>query len=150
MDGGNLKPLVRIVVVDDYREWRKQLRSLLQVRPEWKIISEVSNGQEAVQKANQVRPDLILLDIGLPGMNGIEAARQIRQLSPESKILFLSQESSADVVQQALQTGGFGYVVKAQAQTDLLPAVEAVIHGRRFISSSVQTMSGGTPVAQAR
>jgi CheY-like chemotaxis protein len=85
-----------------------------------------------------LKPDLILLDVGLPKLNGIEAARRIRQLSPGSKILFLSQESSADVVQQALRTGGLGYVVKAHAQADLLPAVEAVIRGERFTSGGIE------------
>jgi CheY-like chemotaxis protein len=85
-----------------------------------------------------LKPDLILLDIGLPKLNGIEAARRIRQLSPQSKILFLSAESSADVVQEAIRAGGSGYVVKAHAQADLVPAVEAVIRGERFVSSSIQ------------
>ena len=85
-----------------------------------------------------MKPDLILLDIGLPKLNGLEAARRIRQLSPESKILFLSQESSADVVQEALRLGALGYVVKGHAQSDLLPAVEAVLRGERFISSTIQ------------
>jgi DNA-binding NarL/FixJ family response regulator len=138
VEGEHLAPQIRVLVVDDHGQWRKLVRLLLQVRPEWRIISEASNGLEAVQKANEVRPDLILLDIGLPELNGIEAARRIQQISPESKMLFLSQESSADVVQEALRTGGMGYVVKAHAQADLLPAVEAVIHGERFISGSIQ------------
>jgi DNA-binding NarL/FixJ family response regulator len=80
----------------------------------------------------ELKPDLILLDIGLPTLNGIEAARQIRKLVPESKIVFLSQESSADVVEEALATGAWGYVVKAKAESQLLAAVDAVILGQRF------------------
>lgn len=94
------------------------------------------DGLEAVQKAEELRPDLILLDIGLPTLNGIEVARRIRKLSPESKIIFVSQESSADVVQAALALGAQGYVVKAQAATDLVAAVEAVLAGKTFVSGS--------------
>jgi DNA-binding NarL/FixJ family response regulator len=89
------------------------------------IVGEVADGLEVVRKAQELPPDLILLDIGLPVLNGIEAARQIRRLAPESKILFLSQGSSADVVQEALSFGVLGYVVKAHAGSDLLAAVDA-------------------------
>jgi DNA-binding NarL/FixJ family response regulator len=87
---------------------------------------------EAVDKAEELQPDLILLDIGLPTLNGIEAARRIRKLAPESKILFVSQESPADIVQEALSLGALGYVVKAHAKCELIPAVKTVLQGRRF------------------
>jgi DNA-binding NarL/FixJ family response regulator len=88
-------------------------------------------------EAEELKPDLILLDIGLPTLNGLQAARQIRELAPESKIIFLSQESSADLVQEALSLGARGCVVKTKLQSDLLAAVEAVLEGRRFISSGL-------------
>jgi len=100
------------------------------------IVGEVCDGLEAVQRAQELQPDVIVLDIGLPTLNGIEAARRIRKLSPESKILFVSQESSADVVREALSVGALGYVVKTRAGSDLLPAVEAVILGKQFVSST--------------
>ena len=100
------------------------------------VIGEVSDGLEAVQQAVELQPDLILLDIGLPSLNGIEAARQIRKLIPESKIIFLTQESSADVVQEALSLGARGYVVKTMAESELLTAVEAVLLGKTFVSST--------------
>jgi len=108
--------------------------SVFSKTPEFQIICEASDGLEAVQKAEELKPDLILLDIGLPKLNGIQAARQIRKLAPSSKIIFLSQESSADVVQEALDLGAMGYVVKAYAGSELLAAVEAVCQGRRFVS----------------
>ena len=99
------------------------------------MVSEASDGLEAVQKAEELKPDLILLDIGLPSLNGIAAARQIRKLSPESKIIFVSQESSADIIQEALNLGAWAYVLKTRAQSDLPAAVDAVLFGKQFVSS---------------
>jgi DNA-binding NarL/FixJ family response regulator len=127
-------PPIRVLVVEDNRDWRNLVRLLLGVRPEWQIICEASDGSEAVQKAEELQPDLILLDIGLPKLNGIEAARQIRQLSPSSKIIFLSQETSLDVVEEALNTGASGYVYKARAQSDLLPAIDAALRMLTFLA----------------
>jgi DNA-binding NarL/FixJ family response regulator len=124
-------------VVDDYEPFRRFVRSTLRKRPSLQIIAEVSDGLEAVQQAQELKPDLILLDIGLPTLNGIEAARKIRKLAPESKIIFVTQESFADVLQEALSTGAQGYVLKARAGIDLIAAVEAVIEGRQFLSSSL-------------
>jgi DNA-binding NarL/FixJ family response regulator len=125
----------RVLVVEDREPFRRFVCSTLDKRPELQIVCEVSDGQDAVRKAAELHPDLILLDVGLPSLNGIEAARQIRKLSQKSKILFVSQESSADVVQEAFRIGALGYVVKANAGSDLLPAVEAVCQGKRFVSA---------------
>ena len=130
-------PTARIIVVDDYDPFRRFICSTLRKRPELQIVGEVSDGLEAVQKAEELQPDLIMLDIGLPSLNGIEAARRIRKLSPKSKILFVSQESSADVVQEALALGALGYVVKAHAGSELLAAVGAVLKNRQYISSGL-------------
>lgn len=133
----HLPPSIRILVADDYEGWRRQASLMLQVDPILQVICEASDGSEAVQKAEEFRPDLILLDIGLPKLNGLEVARQIRKVAPESKIIFLTQESSADVVQEALRLGAHGYVVKERAGTELVPAVLAVLQGKQFISSGV-------------
>jgi DNA-binding response OmpR family regulator len=98
----------------------------------------VSDGLDAVQKAQELQPDLILLDIGLPKLNGLEAGRRIRTISPNSRILFLSQESSPDVVQEALSLGARGYVLKARAQSDLLSAIDAVLGGKQFVSRGLE------------
>ena len=129
---------VRTLIADDYADWRRRARLLLQARPEWEVIAEASDGSEAVQKAEELKPDLVLLDIGLPKLNGIEAARRIRQLSPSSKVLFLSLNNSPDVVQAALGTGGLGYVHKTDARSELLPAVDAVLRGKQYVSSSLK------------
>jgi len=127
----------RVLVVEDSDAFRKFICSTLGKIAELQIVGEVSDGLEAVQKVEELQPDLIVLDIGLPSLNGIEAARRIRKVSPESKILFVSQESSADVVQEALGTGAHGYVVKSDAGSELLPAVKAVLEAKRFISASL-------------
>ena len=129
---------IRILIVDDFENWRRQLHSLIQARPTWQIIAEASDGSEAVQKTEDLKPDLILLDIGLPKLNGIEAAKRIRQCSPRSKIIFLSQNSDLDVVRAALGTGGLGYVLKTDAGHELLPAVDAVLQGKQFVSSGLK------------
>ena len=99
---------VRLLVVDDYEPFRRFVYSMLEKRTELQVIGESSDGLEAVRKAEELQPDVILLDVGLPALNGIEAARRIRKLSPESKILFVSQETSTDVVQEALGVGAQG------------------------------------------
>jgi DNA-binding response OmpR family regulator len=120
-------------VVEDSEHFRKFFCSTLRKRSELQVVGEVIDGLEAVERAEQVQPDLIVLDIGLPSLNGIEAARQIRKVSPKSKILFVSQESSIEVVQEALGTGARGYVVKTDAGSELLEAVDAVLRGGQFV-----------------
>jgi DNA-binding NarL/FixJ family response regulator len=130
-------PIVRLFIVDDYEPFRKFVRSTLGRRPGLQVIGEASDGLEALRKAEELQPDLIVLDIGLPTLNGMEVARRLRKLCPECKILFLSQGSSADVAQEAFRLGAMGYVVKAYAGNELLPAVEAVCEGRQFVSKGL-------------
>jgi DNA-binding NarL/FixJ family response regulator len=134
-DGRGLSP-VRVLVVEDYEPFRRFVCSMLEGMTEFQVIGEASDGLEAVRKGGELQPNLIVLDIGLPSLNGIEAARQIRKVSPKSKILFLSQETSTDVVQEALGLG-MGYVAKTNAGSDLLAAVEAVSQGGRFVSAGL-------------
>jgi len=129
-----MRPVARVLIVEDFPAYRRFIRSMLEKCHYLRVIAEVADGLEAIQKAAELKPDLILLDIGLPTLNGIEAARLIREVSPESKIVFLSQESAADVVDAALSTGAWGYVVKTNANGQLLAAVEGAISGTRFVN----------------
>jgi len=133
-----LRSLVRILVVDDFELWHTFVHMRLEDEPNLHVIGVSTDGLDAVRKAQELRPDLILLDISLPKLNGLEAARQIRKVAPKSAILFLSGESAPDVVQGALSAGGLGYVLKLDAAQDLLTGIESVLLGRRFVSRSLQ------------
>ena len=120
---------VRILIADDFAEWRARIRSQLQARPEWQAVGEACNGMEAVQRTMELRPDIVILDIGMPRLNGVEASKLIRQQFPNSKIIFVTQENDAEIRAAALATGAVGYLLKADAQSQLLPAVEAALNG---------------------
>jgi len=128
---------VRILVVDDNEPFRQFVASMLRDRQNLNVIGEAGDGLEAVQRAQALQPDLILLDIGLPGLNGLDAARQISKVAPSARIIFLTQESASDVVGEALDLGAWGYVAKVCAGRELLLAVEMVMQGQRFVSSSL-------------
>ncbi len=128
-----------VLVVEDYEPFRRFIGSVLRKRPGLQIVGEASDGLQAVQKAKELQPALILLDIGLPTLDGIEAACRISRLVPSAKVLFVSQNSDADVVIAALSNGAKGYVRKENALTDLLAAVDAVLRGDRFVSRGLRT-----------
>jgi len=135
-------PTIRVLLVEDYQPFRHFLSSTIQDKLEWNDIHEVADGSDAVQKAETLKPHLVLLDIGLPKLNGIEAARQIKKVSPDSKILFVSQETSADVLDAALKTGAEGYLCKMDAGGELFAAIEAVVQGNRYVSKSLSLTPG--------
>src|SRR5215467_8193758 len=139
-----------VLIVDDYKSWRDFICSLMEEAQGFEVVGRASDGSEAVQKARDLRPDLILLDIGLPTLNGIEAACRIRDVSPTSKILFVSENRSPDIVEKALSTGAGGYVVKSDAGSELLPAVEAVLQGKGFVSASLWGCNDEHSTKQAR
>jgi DNA-binding NarL/FixJ family response regulator len=133
-----LRSSIRILVVDDFEPWRRQVCSILETRPELRVVAEVADGLEAVQKAQELQPDLILLDIGLPALDGLEAAKRIRQVAPDAGIIFVTQNSDRDIVRVALSTGAQGYVLKTDAGSELLPAVTSVLEGDGFVSSGIK------------
>jgi DNA-binding NarL/FixJ family response regulator len=130
-----LKPSsIRILVVDDFGPWRHFVSLMLSTKQGLQVVGEASDGLEAFQKAVELEPDLVLMDIGLPTLNGLEAARRIRDIVPAAKIIFLSEETSVEVVQEAMSFGAGGYVVKTIAASELLTAVETVMSGMKFVS----------------
>ena len=141
-------------VVDDCEPFRRFVCSTLEKKPDLQVVGEASDGLEAVQKAEELQPDLIVLDIGLPTLNGIEVARRIRKLRPQCKMLFMSQESSADVAQETFRLGAMGYIVKSHAGSELFVALEEVCQGRQFVSKGLSAHTwvsaakgGSSPIA---
>lgn len=130
-------PVIQILVVDDHAVVRRVICSLLSSDPALNVICEAASGEQAVQKAEEIQPDLVLLDISLPGISGIEAGRRIRKVSPKSQIVFLSQHDSVEMVKDALRVGGHGYVAKIDAGHELLKAIHAVRDGKQFVSQRI-------------
>jgi DNA-binding NarL/FixJ family response regulator len=127
---------IRVLLVDDHEPFRRYVSSMLQEQTNIQIIGEAEDGLQAVRQAKDLQPDLILLDIGLPGIDGIEVARQIGGIARKARIIFLTQESSPEVVQEAFDLGAWGYITKAQAGAELLPAVQVVSRGERFFNGN--------------
>jgi len=131
---------VRALVVDDFEHWRKVVTAALQGKLGVHIIEEAADGLEAVQKAQEMQPDVVVLDIGLPMLNGIEVARHIRRISAKSKVVFLTENPSRDITEAALQDGASGYVVKSAFASELIPAIQAVLEGRQFLSAKLTAL----------
>jgi DNA-binding NarL/FixJ family response regulator len=132
--------LVRVLVVDDFEGWRQMVCQVFEGSPDLLVVCLVSDGLEAVRQARELQPDLIILDVALPSLNGIDAARLIHDLCPTTKILFLSLNSDLDVVRAALGSGGHGYVLKTDALSELLVGARTVVAGRQFVSSGLATL----------
>lgn len=128
---------LRILIADDHDIVRRGLRSLLTTRAEWNVCGEAADGKEAVDKARQLKPDVVVLDVSMPNLNGLDAARRIRREVPESEILILSQHESREMVNEAVRAGALGYVVKSDISRDLLSAIEAVSQHRPLFSAKI-------------
>ncbi len=130
----------RVLIIDDSAPFRRAVISKLQELPLIEISGEAADGVEAAQKAEDLQPDIILLDVSLPGINGIDLASRLRGVSPCSRLLFLSQYDDPDIVRAVLHTGALGYVMKVDIGKDLLPAVASVLQGEKFLSASVRSL----------
>jgi DNA-binding NarL/FixJ family response regulator len=128
---------LRILVADDHTLMRQGLRKILEERPDWQVIAEVGDGREAVRQTEQLKPDVVVLDVGMPLLNGLESTRQITRRVPGVGVLILSMHSNEAYVTQALQAGALGYLLKDSAGTDLVDAIEAVAAGKAFFSPAV-------------
>ena len=131
-------PVTEILIVDDFPFWQHFVATLLESETDFKIISAASDGLEAVQKAKELQPDVILMDVSLPGLSGIEATREIRKLCSGSKILFLSEHRCPDFIRAAFDAGGSGYVLKSDSGSDLIPGIRAILNGRQFVSNCLR------------
>lgn len=129
---------VRLLIADDHEIVRKGLRIVLETQHGWTVAAEAINGKDAVEKAKQVKPNVAIMDITMPSMNGLEAARQIIKCLPETRILILSIHDSDAVIQRVLETGARGYLLKSDATRDLVSAVEALLHNKTFFTSKVE------------
>lgn len=132
----------RVLVVDDFAPWRRMVRLTLKANPNIQIVAEAENGMTGIQKALEFKPDIAVLDIGLPDLNGIEVAREIRASLPAIRILFLTENNAPEVVQEAMTTGALGFVLKSTAARDLEPAIEAVLHDKHFVSLAASENRG--------
>ena len=130
--------MFRVIVIDDHEDWRRYICSFLQKYSTLRVISEASDGFEAVRKTEELQPDLIILDIGLPVMNGIDVARRIKESAPKVKVLFASALPYQDIAQQSMQTGACAYVVKSGGESELKAALDAVLNGKQFVSSRLE------------
>jgi DNA-binding NarL/FixJ family response regulator len=139
---GIMMSIVRVLIVDDFDPWREFVIEQLSQQPHVRVLECASDGMEGVQKAEELQPDLILLDISLPKLNGIEVARKVRKLVSKAKILFLSANADPDVVREAFCAGAGGYVLKSDAGGALLAGMEAVLLGKQFVSSSLSGIKG--------
>jgi DNA-binding NarL/FixJ family response regulator len=139
-----------VLVVDDYEPWRRRVAAELEKSGRWRVVSECADGGDAVHEASARKPDVVILDIGLKTMNGVEAARRIIAADPNARILFLTGQHSPDVAEVALATGARGYLLKPEAGGALLRAVEAVFAGARYISPGLppEVAAASTPPAR--
>jgi DNA-binding NarL/FixJ family response regulator len=128
---------VRVLNVEDFLPFQKMIGWVLQQMPNLEVVGTAADGVEAIQKAQELQSDLIIMDIGLPKLNGLEAAREILKVSPQCKVIFLTQEASVGVIENAFQLGARGYVIKDRLVKELSLAVRAVLDGKRFVSSGI-------------
>jgi len=128
---------VQILLADDHEVVRRGLRALLEAQPGWKVVAEASDGREAVEKAKDMRPDIAIVDIGMPSLNGLEATRQIVKKAPRTRVLVLTMHDTNPLIQQVVKAGARGYVLKSDVATDLVSAVEALCRDQTFFTSKV-------------
>jgi len=128
--------IASVLIADDHPLVRRGLRTLLETKPMWKVVAEVSNGREAVESATALKPDVAILDIGMPRLNGMDAASLIFKASPKTRILMLTMHSAEDLIQRTLSVGASGYVLKSDAEKDLIAAVDALLHHKTFFTSA--------------
>jgi len=132
--------MLRLLVADDHEIVRRGLQALLKTQPGWEVCAEAANGREAVEKAKALKPDIVILDLAMPELNGLEATRQIRKAVPEAEVIILTMHESEQVIREVLDAGARGYILKSDAGRDLVAAVEAVSRKVPFFTSKVASL----------
>ena len=141
---------LRVLVVEDHEPFRRMICELLQQRADLLIVGEAADGLDAIGQAEALRPDVVMLDIGLPMLSGLEVAGRIRATVPDAKLMFVTNESALEVVEQAFRRGAHAYVYKPRVQRDVLPVLEAIIRGGRFVSGGLERIAQGDGLASHR
>ena len=131
---------LRILVVDDHEVVRRGVKALIESRPDWRVCGETGDGREAVLKAKELQPDVAVLDVTMPGLNGLDATRQIRNVAPKTEVLVLTMHTSEDLAREVLSAGARGYILKSDAGRDLVNAVESVARHKPFLTSRIAEM----------
>jgi DNA-binding NarL/FixJ family response regulator len=138
--GGGMVAVLRILIADDHELVRRGIRALLEAEPNWSVIADVNDGQKALEEAQRLKPDIVILDISMPRLNGLEAARRIKKTLPEIKVLIVTMHDSENVAREVLESGARGYVTKAETARDLVTAVSALQKGKTFFTSRVDQL----------
>jgi DNA-binding NarL/FixJ family response regulator len=131
---------IRILIADDHEVVRHGLRSLVEAQPDWQVVGEAGDGRDAVEKVKKLKPDVVILDITMPELNGLEATRQILKLAPRTEVLILTMHESEQVAREVLSAGARGYLLKSDAGRDLVNAVAALCQRKPFFTSRVSQM----------
>jgi DNA-binding NarL/FixJ family response regulator len=130
-------PELRILIADDHELIRRGVRTLLEAEPGWKVVAEASDGQEALEKAKETKPEIVVLDIGMPRLSGLEAARRLKRTLPQIKVLMLTMHDSERLAWEVLNAGALGYVTKSDTARDLIIAIEALRRDKTFFTPKV-------------
>ena len=140
-------PIHRVLVVEDHEPFREVVRALLRHRPDIEIVGEAADGVDALRQAEAHRPDIVLLDIGLPELSGMEVADRLRESVPNARVMFVTNESSVEVMESAYRRGARGYVYKPRALRDVVPVFDAIVRGGRFVSGGLERIARGDSLA---
>jgi len=135
-------PVIRILVVDDWPEWQRFLQIKLESECNFQIVGLANDGLDGVRQAAELQPDVVLMDLNMPVLNGLDATRRIREVSPCSRVLFISENRCRELVSAAFEAGAGGYILKSDSSSDLMAGIRALLENKQFLSSSLRDGHG--------